>query len=309
MNTYLDKDAVVVEGDARQQLYDSGGYGRPHSSGNKVDLSLVETAHLLLKDKLDSVEGMGFSGLLQYASGFFERFLPTLVVYSDLRERGYYLQHKSTETAVDLYPRGVKPMDGEPERRVEVVTEYMDVDLTEIQGLLGVVDDALDVTYLLFEEWSVDGDVQEPIGEYDAVELGGCAVLHDKTLYRKSFYGSILDEALILSPPEAAYLIECGVLNGFSDSNIIEMNDEVYTELRNKGLCPRSGLKFGTTYRVYDEFTGIDDLGHAPYLVDKAGEVIDVRRIAHSVRLAHGVRKKMVFAAGGRYVLVERHRP
>lgn len=305
MNAQIRDDRVVVEGDAKQRLYDSGGYGRPHDSGDSVDLSFVEAAYLLRQDKLDAVGDNGFHGFLRHAAGESKDFLPTHTVYADLRERGYYLQHQPGEAGIDVYPRGVKPSDGESERRVRVMTEHDEVDLGVAQGLYGVVDDDLDVTYLHLREWRKEGSVPPPRGTYEAEMANGRAVLHDTTLHHEAFYGSRQAERLVLSPREAGYLQEQGVIEGIDSGK----EDPVYGELRDRGLCPRSGLKFGTTYRVYDEFIGKEDLGHAPYLVDETEGTVVVREVARAVRLAHGVRKTMVFAVKDRYVSAERYRP
>lgn len=301
MNAIIQDDGVVVE-DARQQLYDSGGYGEPRESGDTVDLSFVEAAYLLRRDKLSVVDGMHYLEFVRHASGT-PGFLPTLTVYSDLRERGYYLQHEPGETTVTVYPRGVKPMEGEPEHHAAVLTEHGEINLGE-RGLYGVVDDDLDVTYLRLTEWSEKGDIVTPERVFEAMDVEGRGVLPDTSLYDEAFYGSRLDDHLVLSPQETGYLSDMGVIEGADGEP-----DPVYSDLRDRGLCPRSGLKFGTTYRVYREFSGLDDLGHAPYLVDRTNLEVPVREVARAVRLAHGVRKTMVFAVDGDYVAAERHRP
>lgn len=302
MKARIEEDGVVV-GDARQRLYDSGGYGEPRESGDTVDLSFVEAAYLLGRDKLSSVDGMDYLDLVRYASGA-PGFLPTLTVYSDLRERGYYLQHEPGETTVSVYPRGVKPIEGEPEHRAAVVTEHGSISLAVERGLYGVVDDDLDVTYLRLTEWSEEGDVSTPEGVFEAEDIEGRAVLGDTSLYEGAFYGSRLEDHLVLSLQETAYLSERGVVEGAEGEP-----DPVYGDLRDRGLCPRSGLKFGTTYRVYREFSGLDDLGHAPYLLDRTSAEVPVREVARAVRLAHGVRKTMVFAVDGGYVEASHFRP
>ena len=57
MNGTLRDGVVRVGGDARQRFYDSSGYGRP--TGEGVALAPVEAAHLLFRDDLDAVDGMG----------------------------------------------------------------------------------------------------------------------------------------------------------------------------------------------------------------------------------------------------------
>lgn len=72
----------------------------------------------------------------------------------------------------------------------------------------------------------------------------------------------------------------------------------VYRALRNRGMVPKTGYKFGADFRVYDDVDSIDDLGHSTILVRALplDHEFDPRDVALDVRLAHGVRKQMVFA-------------
>lgn len=87
-----------------------------------------------------------------------------------------------------------------------------------------------------------------------------------------------------------------------------------YAALRDAGLVPKSGFKFGADFRVYDEFESLDDMGHSDRLV----RVVDSttvylpREISLDVRLAAGVRKQMTFAVVGDeldWVTIERLTP
>jgi tRNA-intron endonuclease len=67
----------------------------------------------------------------------------------------------------------------------------------------------------------------------------------------------------------------------------------VYTDLRRRGCIPKTGYKFGHHFRVY-----LGGKSHSEMLVHAFG--MDARPpmslIARSVRLAHSVKKKMLFA-------------
>jgi tRNA-intron endonuclease len=70
--------------------------------------------------------------------------------------------------------------------------------------------------------------------------------------------------------------------------------DKVYTELRGHNFTPRTGYKFGHHYRVYcGKNIHSDMLVHA---VEKEASM-PMSVISRSVRMAHSVKKKMLFGA------------
>lgn len=144
-----------------------------------------------------------------------------------------------------------------------------------------------------------------------------------KRIYRLGFYGKYvgvrkargleLDRPLELSLVEACYLLERGVLRvvdregrELSLSDLVELGRrvysnfddvyEVYKDLRGRGYVVKSGLKFGSTFAVYEHGPGID---HAPFLVHilPYEERLDPLEIIRAGRLSHSVRKKFVIAA------------
>ncbi len=116
---------------------------------------------------------------------------------------------------------------------------------------------------------------------------------------------------LVLSPIETIYLTEKGVLVPIDAKSSRELSLEdlwelwgnedlkltysVYKELRDKGFVVRSGLKYGSDFAVYEFGPGID---HAPFLVDvkSVNEEIDPAEMVKSGRMAHGVKKRLVFS-------------
>jgi len=63
-------------------------------------------------------------------------------------------------------------------------------------------------------------------------------------------------------------------------------------------MVPKTGFKFGADFRVYGDVESVDELGHSELLVRvlSAGHDFEPRELSLDVRLAHGVRKRMVFA-------------
>ncbi|MHB8585165.1 MAG: tRNA-intron lyase [Thermoplasmatota archaeon] len=81
-----------------------------------------------------------------------------------------------------------------------------------------------------------------------------------------------------------------------------------YADLRDRGLVPKTGFKYGTHFRVYD---GSAEETHAPFLV----HAVDARTpipwpdIAGWVRVAHGVRKELLLFVDGTYLRLTWTRP
>jgi len=78
----------------------------------------------------------------------------------------------------------------------------------------------------------------------------------------------------------------------------------IYADLRDKGLVPKTGYKFGSHFRVYRRAQQT----HSTELIHVLPEthVFSLPALARAVRLAHGVKKRMIFAfiAGDRWMYV-----
>jgi tRNA-intron endonuclease len=319
-------DIVRVPANGREQFYDSRGYGRP--AGDALDLAPVEAAHLLYRGDLDSVDGQGFREYLSAVGGLAVRFF----VYKDLRDRGFYCSptREGWTEAVEpdddadflVYPRGKGPWDGVVEHRVHVVGERTTVAASQLDGgVLAVVDEESEITYLDTSRAPVDGATEhEPPTGVAATLLGDRVVAWEppESLYEQGFYGQPLDrddDAIQLSLVEAAYLAERGALDVHADDRddghaaVLARGREaegdrfdrrlaVYTTLRDRGVVPKTGFKFGADFRTYAEVESVENLGHSELLVRvlPAGHAFAPRDLALDVRLAHGVRKEMMFA-------------
>jgi tRNA-intron endonuclease len=325
MDAELHDDEVHVGGDARQRFHDARGYGRP-LEGNRIALDPLEAAHLLYRGDIETVAGMDFRAFLaSRPAGFAPRFL----VYLDLRDRGFYLSPAREEwvddpAGVDLivYPRGKGPGDGDVAHRVRVVGERTDVAADSLHDqALAVVDEEGDLTYLDVSaiepsggtEVEIDDPVEGALLDDRVVVWDPPPVLHDQAFYGKPLEGrAAAYEALHLSLVEGAYLAARGLLelpDGRGVETLLEHGRRVegerfdrrlraYSALRDRGAVPKTGFKFGADFRIYREVTSADDLGHSELLVRvvPAETAFAPRDLALDVRLAHGVRKRMVFA-------------
>ena len=318
MNARVEGATVVLDAPARERFYDSRGYGQPRGDG--LVLSRVEAAHLLYRGDLDAVDGRSFETFVSTEAGLATRFL----VYKNLRDRGFYLT-PAREGWVDdpegadfvVFPRGNGPWDDAVEYRVRVIAERESVPASDLgDAVLAVVDEESELTYLETERPDVSGSTATALDwSVDADLLDDRAVVWNppEGLYYQGFYGQPLDDqgtALQLSLVEAAYLARAGVL-AFDDGveSLLARGREaegdrfdrrlaVYTDLRESGVVPKTGFKFGADFRTYADVETVDELGHSELLVRvlPTDHVFSPRDLSLDVRLAHGVRKRMTFA-------------
>ncbi len=146
-------------------------------------------------------------------------------------------------------------------------------------------------------------------------------------------YGEKVGEKLLLSPEEGVYLSEKrrdfkivderGKEKTFEDLvRFFSRKDRdfpkkylVFRDLRNRGYIVKTGFKFGTHFRVYPRGVKPGE-GHSNWLVHVIDEThkCEFTEISRSVRLAHSVKKKMVFAVVDKegditYYKIERFTP
>lgn len=319
MEGTFDGDVVHVGGDARQRYYDSRGYGRPVGDG--VKLSPVEAAHLLFRGDLDAVDGMGLREFLAV-----EDCAVRFLVYKDFRERGFYLS-PAREGWVDdpasadlvVYPPGKRPWDDEVAYRVRVAGERESISASMLgTSVLAVVDEESEITYFDTDRPDVEGATTDDLPSgVSGTLLDDRVVLWDPPadLYERAFYGQRLGGRgaeggpLQLSLVEAAHLSREGAVDLGAEVSVLERGRQVegerfdrrlavYTTLRERGLVPKTGFKFGADFRTYAHVESVENLGHSEYLVRvlPMGHAFAPRELSLDVRLAGGVHKRTLFA-------------
>ena len=202
------------------------------------------------------------------------------------------------------------------------------------ESILAVVDAESDVTYYELKEAKFEGlqgekkagkrergeeeeeqevEQEEEQGKEEKKKakvslLGDRVVLLDsglaESLYKKHFYGKLTKERrLLLSFVEATYLSKAGLLEtSFKqfvehatavESDFLEKY-AVYEDLRANGLVVKTGFKFGSHFRVYKA----GEKKHSSYLIHVLPKehIFSLPELSRAVRLAHGVRKRMIFA-------------
>ncbi len=317
MKAIFDGTWVRLGGEGRT-LYEQGGYGRPEGGG--LRLAPEEALYLIERNKIE-VRDYDFDALLGYFTGE-QNFIRRYLVYRDIRERGYVIQPGPHDFRV--FRRGHKPGGGRSQYLVRVLSERDLIDFDRISGdvlsatnmrkqyVLAVVDDEDELTY--YEVRVQDLPVIGPAGACEPVQAAvygtyALARLPPGSVLEECWYGKRLDaERLMLRPVEAIYLARSGCLALHADGTPVDADafldavaekdveirekERAFADLRDKGYIPRTGYKFGHHFRVYSgKKTHSEMLVHAIL----SGTALPMSTISRSVRLAHSVKKKMLF--------------
>jgi tRNA-intron endonuclease len=308
---------VRIGGKDGRSLHEQGGFGRPEERG--IRLAPEEALYLLHRGKIE-VADHSFDSLLATFSGNPD-FMRCFLVYRDIRERGYIIQPGPHDFRV--YRRGERPGTGRSQYSVRVIAERALIDFRSIAEdvttashmrkayILAVVDDEDELTYYGVKLHTLPAIA--PSADLGTIKGG----IFGTTVIVTAAPGSPLDllwigtrldpERLMLSPVETGYLLERDVLSLSGDDadpgayreRVAFQNGElpdktiVYTHLRDLGYTPRTAYKFGHHFRVYS-----GQMKHSDMLVHaiRSGTALPMSVISRSVRLAHSVRKKMLFA-------------
>ncbi|MDO5846037.1 MAG: tRNA-intron lyase [Methanocorpusculum sp.] len=301
-------------------LYEQSGYGRIEKNGT-LRLDAGETLYLIARGKIE-IPGRTFDTLLAECAKT-PGFLRNFIVYRDIRERGYVIT--SGPQDFRIFPRGQRPGKGNSRYLMRVLSERDLIDLSSLksdttaaanmrkQFLLAVLDDEHELTYYEIRLTHLTpGEPKEIPSGISATRAGIPSYVTEdgsgitKTL-QDLWLGTMLDEKrLFLSPLETAWLLETGRLTltppaaaeeyisaaAAADAEFFEKLT-LYRRFKELGLYPRSGYKYGHHFRVYTASGSHSEmLAHA---VPK-GTIMSMSTISRSVRLAHSVRKRMIFA-------------
>jgi len=346
----LTEDRVIVD-DATEAstLYNRGYFGSPRSGGG-LELDLLEAVYLVEAERLEVRRGgraVSARDLFRAAGAAVPSFEIRYLVYRDLRQRGYIVESRDGSVDFQVYPRGGAPKKTPSKYWVRALSERAVFDLAELLAraeeaaavrktlLLGLVDEESDLTYYGVREAHPRG--HRPMGtpkERVVVHfLGDRAVVIDeaqaRALHEAGFFGKMIGRRLQLSLLETAYLLKGGfaeVRNSDTDRPIrlarltkeakaiqpdFDLRLRAYEDLTGRGVISKTGFKYGSHFRAYE---GDPEAHHAKYLVHVVpkGHRGAWPEISRAVRLAHGVKKQILFGEVGdtvRYVKLERVRP
>lgn len=320
MKATFDGSAIRVGTDGRS-LYEQSGYGRPDGDG--LRLSPQEALYLLHRQKIE-VPDYSFDTLFAEFSDQ-PNVMRSFLVYRDLRERGYVVQTGPHDFRV--FRRGERPGKGESLYLVRVLSERDPIRFDKLieevmasrnmrkQYVLAVVDDEQELTYyeIKLQKLADASGLPLSLSPVDAMLTGKSAMVRATAHsgLEQAGFGKRLDpERLMIAPVELLYLMKKGTIRlmrgneSVSPAEYLALASEtdreltlkhtVYTELRAHNYTPRTGYKFGHHFRVYCGTSVHSDL--LVHAVEKEASM-SMSVISRSVRMAHSVKKKMLFGA------------
>ena len=350
MTGELRRDCVIVADEAEaSQIYNRGYYGEPLSGGG-IELTLLEASYLAEAERLHITSRGGRVGherLLRTANAAYPNFEILYVVYRDLRQRGYVVKENREPLDFMVYPRGGGPKKTPSLYWVAAISERAVFDMQALihqlrkvsslrkRLLLAVVDEESDLTYYGVREATPRGKWQRPemAGKTEAFLTEDRATIVDeeraKALFEAGYYGKMVGRRLQLSLIETVFLMKMGALivrNARTGRRLalvsilrkarriqpdFDLRLHTYEDLRSHGIIVKTGFKYGSHFRAYE---GNPETHHAKYLVHSlpAGFKGMWPEVSRAVRVAHGVKKEILFGEVGNdvtYLKLQRVRP
>lgn len=344
----LSENNVFIEEQSKaSQIYNRGYFGTPQSGGS-LKLNLIEACFLLETEKIEVCKKnkkLELKDLIYYATNIYHDFEIKYTVYKNIRQRGYIV--KINEEFFDVYERGknikdkpkiiLLPISERENFSIENINEKISLAKKENRELLiGIVDEEGDLTYYKVSKITPKGKekLKLPNKKGDALLIEDRVIIWDKELaeelLKTQFFGKSMGKYFQLSLVETTYLAEKGIIeikNAKTNRKLSlkefvkrakEIQDDFdlrltsYKNMKVKDLIVKTGFKYGTYFRVYDENP---DKTHSKYLVHVLpyNFVSSWAEISRAIRLAHGVRKEMLFATikdgNIRYIRLGRVRP
>ncbi len=281
----------------------------------RLILHPIEVLYLVLSGRCEVV-GKSLVDVFEWCMNRVENFIPKYCVYEDLRRRGYRVKILE-DVLVGKYV--FYPIEEVEDVSIRSIAERGFENL-----VMAVVDEENELTYYKVEEVKPKGKHEEEEFKVRGVLVEN-RIFTDGFLHKRYFYGSLKGDMTILSILEGAYLVEKGWLEVYKSGTKVEFDElvsigkkkdadferrfEVYKDLKERGFVVKTGLKFGSDFRLY-EYVG-EKLPHSTYLVTIVDDkILPAFEIVRAVRLAQNVRKKMLFVYkyGGSniYISVER---
>ncbi len=284
------------------------GFGR--KEGDDLVLHPVEAVYLSLRGDLHLEKDgkiMEAPEVFKWAEELNSDFPSYYFAYEDLRDRGNKIKLDGK------FLKGKKTYLPISERRKITIPEIYRLQ-SEVQNLvLAIVDEESEVTYYHVDEWNITGNQEEDIKKINGHLISDRVITDNRFIFDHLFYGNEKNELISLSLIESLYLAEKGKMEIYSSGKKVDYSEirkqgemveenfnrryKVYKDLKERSLSVKTGFKFGSDFRVYDQIKSVKDLPHSKYLVSVIDDVeIPLYVIARAIRLAQNVRKRMVFA-------------
>lgn len=329
----VEESVIVRDQTEASQIYNKGYYGYPLSGGG-LEMDLMEAIYLMECSRLEVLKDgqpISLDRLVASASTAHRDFEIKYIVYRDLRSRGYLVKPAGEEFDFRVFPRGGTPSSAQTKNWVAAISErslfrispFMEgmkrSERTRKDLLIAIVDEEGDITYYRAER-------SQPKGVADNAWEGAAvkgALLEDRVMvfdeaggqriHDHGFYGKRLGKVLQLSLIEAAHLMELGRLEvstivagrnvpverfrkrALKFQHDFDLRLKAYNDLRSRGLVVKTGFKYGTHFRVYEDDP---ERSHAQWLVHAVPADYGAiwPEMSRAVRLAHGVKKEILFA-------------
>ncbi|UCH89732.1 MAG: tRNA-intron lyase [Thermoplasmata archaeon] len=323
---------IITDTKEANRIHNKGYFGMPLSGGN-LQLQLIEAAFLLEQEKLEIFRNrkpQTLEDLIKYSTRIFPAFEIYYIVYRDLRLRGFVVK-PNIPSGFNVYERGVNPKKTPSDYKIIPLSERAPFVLDELVAsvqatlslrkklIVAVVDEEGDLTY-----YSIDlAQPKTKLKRKRLTRKGTAVFVEDRILvwdpalidqlHQFEFLGKIVGKTLQLSLMEGSYLLDKGIieLRNVKNNRKIGLNhfmrrakaiqpdfelcNKAYGKLKEHGLIVKTGFKYGTHFRIYK---GDPDIEHSDYLMHVVPQnyCSNWPEISRAVRLAHGVRKDMLFA-------------
>ena len=346
----LKENSVVIDDKKESsQIYNKGNFGYPLSGGS-LELDLTEATFLLETGRLEVLQNgknVTFESLFSYSSSETEGFGIRYMVYRDIRQRGFVVKTESSGLDLSVFPRGKTLSNSRPKYLVKTVSERTAFSLDAFMKLaeeasaknkellFGIVDEEGDMTYYIVSKRKLSGSVHS---SGDGVKAEGRMIkdmvfifdeAQSSSIRNDGAFGKTVGNVLQLSLIETCYLMSKGMISSVVTENgkKMKLNDmmrsgrnaqdefdlrfKAFSDMRDNGLVVKTGFKYGTHFRVYENDP---DTCHARYLIHSVDDsrILMWPEISRAVRLAHGVKKEILFCRvkdEAEYLEFKRFRP
>ncbi|WP_393970718.1 hypothetical protein OXIME_000948 [Oxyplasma meridianum] len=201
------------------------------------------------------------------------------IVYETLKIRGYYVKRENDMLFARKSPRG-DYMGPIIVRRENSTTDFSYL-YSNTPAYYFTLDEDGDITAFLVTAEEMNGMNEEKIPDDIKIEkVGGRFVTDNKDI--PDWYGQRFKDLRILSDFETGY--------HKSDDKDRSLN-RIYGELIDRRFIVKSGFKYGAHFRAYVK--NIQE--HAEFLIHYLDGPEEWYKISRAVRVANGVRKRMIF--------------
>jgi len=326
----LKEEKIIVRDEKEgNRIYNKGYFGRP-LSGSGVELELFEGLYLMESDRLEVMTEEGdevkSEDLIERISEdeFHREYLP----YKDMRNRGYVLKKGSGPASFRVFPRGGGPgktpskywlcayRENDSFQIDKIIDDLEKIGNLDKTMMAALVDEEGDVTYYIFSTIDLKGTVKNHSEKkIDGYLYGEGTILNKdfEQLHDQNFYGFEEEGTLRLSIYETLFLVEKEILavEDINTGEELSVEDikpiyrskrgefgteyKVYKDLRERGLIPKTGFKYGAPFRAY---SADPEEKHAEFIIQPVKKDYGCRwyKVSRAIRVAHSVRKDFLYA-------------